>query len=312
MSVNIKKTAKTVISKGLVSILRSKLLVRLAPFNNPPLMILSYPRSGSSWIGKVLSTSPSVAYLREPITQPYLFRYGGSFALVDVDNNPSAFSIYRRLGDEAFQGIPPVHPYVVNNWQDYSYSMRKRKRLLIKEVNPKAVNFYCEKYQAKVLLLIRHPAAIALSFYHLGWLESPDAQLETANPNAGAWEKFGYAYGSIMYNTIQTLKARGDHAIIVYKHIAQDPYSGFKKLFRALDLEIPENYDAIINKYCFSPNQNTERGEIERTSKNMIFKWRNELTNQQIADLQAGYLQSKLEYFRESADWQPADTGAHI
>ena len=33
----------------------------LFPFRNPPLMLLSYPRSGSSWIGEILSRSPSTA-----------------------------------------------------------------------------------------------------------------------------------------------------------------------------------------------------------------------------------------------------------
>jgi len=139
---------------------------------------------------------------------------------------------------------------------------------MIKELNPRALNFYCERYAPKVLLLFRHPAAIALSFYRLGWLSSSDTQMDTNNTHANIWEKFGYAYGLIMH-------------------------------------------DAVINKYYYSSKDSADRGEIERTSRNMVFKWRSELTDQQVSGLRTGFLQSKLEYYRDEKDWMPEDFGLH-
>jgi hypothetical protein len=302
---------KSILRRGAYSVLSSPLLAKAIPFNSPPLLILSFPRSGSSWVGKVLSTSRSTAYLREPITQQYIFKHGGRHALVDLKKNRTAYSIYRKLSDAAFQGIPPSHVNVVNNYHDFAYPQRKAKRLLIKEVNPRAISFYCSTYKPTVLLLLRHPAAVALSFYRLGWLESADVQVDTANPSASAWEKFGHAYGSIMQNAIETLKADGHHEIVVYRHLAENPRENFRNLFGALELELPEDYDAVIDRYCYSAKETTSRAEIERTSRNMIFKWRQELTDQQITDLRKGFLQSKMEYYRDAADWEPLDHGAN-
>ena len=62
---------ETGFSKFWSTLSRSRLLGRLFPFRKPAILLLSYPRSGSSWAGKVLGLSPDVAYLREPINQGY-------------------------------------------------------------------------------------------------------------------------------------------------------------------------------------------------------------------------------------------------
>lgn len=307
---NARNIVRSIAAHGLLPILRSRFLAQLAPFETPPILILSFPRSGSSWVGKILSTSENVAYLREPITQQYIFEHGGRFALIDINKSASARTIYQKLSDEAFRGIPPKHSMVVNNWRDFAYPSRKGKRILIKEVNPRAARFYCEHYKPKVILLLRHPAAIALSFYQLGWLESSDVQLPTDNPNASSWEKFGYAYGTIMHEAIKTLEADGVHQVVVYRHLAEDPYNQYKKLFQALQLELPVNFDAIIGKYGYS-SKRTLRGEMERTSRNIVFRWKEELTDRQISELQSGFMKSKMEYYRDPIEWAPDDDGAH-
>lgn len=311
MSVNVKAKLRSAAVTLLFFSLQNRLVPKFFPFKSPPLLILSYPRSGSSWVGKVLSTSPDTAYLREPITQQYMFKHGGRFALADVDKDPSAFSIYRKLSDQAFQGIPPRHEQTVNDLRDFFYSRRTKKRLIIKEVNPRATRFYCEHYKPKVLLLLRHPAAVALSFYQLGWLDSRDVQMETRNEGDNEWHKFGYTYGSLMHNSIETLKQYGNHEIVTYRDLATDPQNGFRNLFTVLDLEVPANYDDTIRKYCYSSKTIQERGEVERTSRNMIFKWRNELSDNQISDLQSGFMRSKLDYYRDESDWMPSDSGAN-
>src|SRR5574339_403438 len=106
--------------RALYPFLRSTFLARALPFQGPPVLVLSYPRSGSSWVGKILSASPDAAYLREPITRQYAER-GARYAVVDVDRDPSALAAYRTLGDEAFGGIPPRHADVVERLHDFAF-----------------------------------------------------------------------------------------------------------------------------------------------------------------------------------------------
>jgi hypothetical protein len=158
-----------------------------------------------------------------------------------------------------------------------------------------------------MILLLRHPAAVALSFHQLGWLTSADVQSETGNPTDNAWHKFGYTYGTLMHDSIETLKEYGNHEIVIYRNLAADPETEFRKLFTALDLQIPADYKNVIQKYCYSTKIIEQRGEVERTSRQMIYKWRNELSARQILDLKAGFLRSKLEYYRDDSDWTLSD-----
>jgi hypothetical protein len=71
----------------------SRLIARSAPPLCPATLVISLPRSGSSWVGKTLGLSDTALYLREPITQSYLRRFGYS--------NPSVFSVN--------PGAPPAY-----------------------------------------------------------------------------------------------------------------------------------------------------------------------------------------------------------
>ena len=226
---------------------KDKLLANLFPFKNPPIILLSYPRSGSTWVGDVLSKSDSVAYLCDPITQPYLMKEGGKYALVDVNNDSLAFSIYAKLGDDIFRGVPPAHSGVVADLHEFSIFQRINRHILIKEVNPRAAEFYCARYGPKILFLLRHPAAVALSFSQQGWLDSPDTQLETGNSDASVWERFGFAYGSIMKNALEVIKS-SDHEVLMYEDLALNSEREFEKLFRLLGLKRPKNYKAIMQR----------------------------------------------------------------
>ena len=299
-----KQTLQAIGSTALRHFSRNRAVASLFPFKSPPILLLSYPRSGSSWIGKVLSTSASAAYLSEPITKPYLTQRGGKYALVDVNSDASALSVYRELGDEAFRGIPSTHPHVVDDLHDFSIFRRSRRRVLIKEVNPNAAELYCRRYSPTVLLLLRHPAAVASSFSQCGWLGAPDNQLDTGDADAGVWEKFGHAYGSSMKHALAILKTHTDHGVIEYEDVALDPETRFEKLFRLLALEIPNDYEKVIRTYCYSRKAVENEHQTERMSSDMVYKWRKELSRQEIAWIRKGFILSGLEFYADDADWR--------
>ena len=286
-----------------ISLARNRLIAGLFPFKQPSILLLSYPRSGSSWLGMILATSDGVAYLREPVTQPYMGKYHGKFALLQLDQDRQVFPIYHMLAEDAFQGRPPVYPYVVNRLSDFHITRRKSRQVLVKEVNPHAVKFYVENFHPKVILLIRHPAAVALSFHQLGWLESTDVQMDHEKGLSNAWQKFAYTYGTVLQNTLEYLKEKQNFEVAIYEAFASDPHNEFIRLFQTLGIKPPINYDEVINKYCFSSKESNHKGEVMRTSMNMIDKWKSELTEEQVADIKHGFCESRLEYYRNASDW---------
>ena len=135
----------------------------------PPLLIISLPRSGSSWVGQILGLSDTSLYLREPITQEYLrSQPPGALSFFEFTSEEDPY-IYQTFGDQAFNGTPSFDASVVVFPAQWRPSRRKCRRVVIKEVNPLVLKWYAERYRPRVIYLIRHPAAVANSFEKMGW-----------------------------------------------------------------------------------------------------------------------------------------------
>jgi hypothetical protein len=282
--------------------LRNHLVSRLFPFRQPTILLLSFPRSGSSWAGEILSYSQNVTYMFEPITRPYQ-KYQAGYAMADLDD-PEIFQKYLKYSQEAFQGWPPKQIHFSERLYKFSIFGRKQRQLLIKEVNPRAAELYTKNFHPNVLFLVRHPAAVALSFWERGWLESPDVKLYGFDFNGNEWEKFGYAYGIAMKSALDSIKKYScPYKIIAYEELASDPFVEFQKIFEYLQVELPQEYQDIIDEYCYT-DESTQGYKTRRVSSTMIEKWKKKLSPESIIDLHRGYLQSSFDYYISEDEWE--------
>lgn len=269
-----------------------------------PVLMLSYPRSGSSWAGKLLAMSPGFVYLREPVTQPFLKAFGGERPLFDVLNSGSNLRTYQKLADEAFSGAPVLHPGVIDKKRDFLPLYKNiRQKLLIKEVNPLAAQFYCDRFNLQLLILLRHPAAIALSYYERGWLEK-HVDLLDSESNDSVWGKFGQLYGSYMKSAVDVATQYEDAEIIKYEDLVEDPHANYKKVLIKCNVPEPDNFDKIINEYCFSSDDLNSSYKTQRNSKATSEKWKSKLSNNNLKSLREGFNKSGLMYYRDDKYWQ--------
>ena len=287
-------------------ILRNWWVNRLFPYKKPTILLLSYPRSGSSWAGAILSHSENLAYMFEPITRPYQ-KYQAGQAMPDL-KDPETYQNYLKYTQEAFWGMPPKQLDASESLRQFSIFGRKQRQLLIKEVNPRAAELYCKHFHPTILFLVRHPAAVALSFWEQGWLASPDVMLYAANFNGDEWEKFGYAYGIAIKTAWDTIrKFSYPNRIIVYDELASNPLAEFKKILEYLDVKVPGNFDDVINEYCFT-GAATQGYHIRRVSSMMIAKWKHKLDADTVSKIRRGYLKSGFDYYNAESDWELPNT----
>lgn len=114
----------------LVFILRNRVVTRLFPFRKPTILLLSYPRSGSSWAGVILSHSNNLTYMFEPVTRPYQ-KYQSGYAMADL-KDPEIYRKYLKYSREAFQGMPPKQLDKSENLRQFSIFGRKQRQLFVK------------------------------------------------------------------------------------------------------------------------------------------------------------------------------------
>ena len=269
----------------------SRLVAAQWPPASPPILILSLPRSGSSWVGETLGYAQNALYLREPVTQTYL-AHGGTRTTIEIEAEPPA--VYQRAAERAFLGWPLFPPRIVHFPDQWSLSERRHKRLVIKEVNPWTTAWYIEQFQPRIIFLLRHPAAIGLSYRKRGWWgDEPDV-----------WQRIGASYGAALTAAWRSLSRYGPHKLVFYEDLCAEPIAVFRRLCQFADL----TWDARLEDFVRRKSSGQVEGsKTSRDSRQMIDAWRGAITAAELADLRRGYCAFELPWYQASAEWELAD-----
>lgn len=294
----------------------SKLLAQRVPTQFPPVLIISIPRSGSSWVGEVLGFSKNSLYLREPVNQTYMNSLkdsGPSFFEIVSGNVPP---IYKWSADAAFIGLPTFNlNKIVNNPEKWSILSRTNKRVVIKEVNPLSLDWFIEQYMPRIIYLVRHPAAVANSFYKLGWTHIQNEHrfsVETLNTLGVNWydysssffEEFGALQAVIFQYSIEILHNYSDYMIVRYEELCTEPINTYRKLYNFADLEWDGEVERKILKLSdASVASPTRYYDLNKKSNEMLKKWQEELPEQAIKEIKGAYLSINHDQYYNAKEW---------
>ena len=228
----------------------------------PSILILSLPRSGSSWLGEILGSAANALFLSEPIAQSDLALAGSKYITTHFDPADPP-PTYKYFADRAFCGLPTFPLWlVVRKPNQWSLFERRYRRLVIKEVKPLACGWLLKHYKPRVIFMVRHPVAVALSYLNLGWT---DINVEKA-PLAGRalintplsrwqqhlksisdfWEQHGIMQGALLRNILDSLTDYPDHRIILYEELCADPIRVFLDLFNFSGLTWDRKIEDLI------------------------------------------------------------------
>lgn len=226
-------------------LLRPRLIFNLnKKFENcdKPILVLSAPRSGSSWVGDILGTGENVRYLREPVTSAYMQGEKKRVSLFELEKCED-LPFYLHQIKHALEGKLSFVNGVVKNpkqWKDGEIP----KPLVIKEVNPFLIS-HCKEYcNCKVIYLVRHPFLLAKSFKALGWLENIDldkrlttshVKLLSEHFDLSSQSKefeLGVLLGVAEYTMLSELSEMADFLVVKYEDLCKEPIKQFSSLFQ--------------------------------------------------------------------------------
>lgn len=140
------------------------------PSEKPPVIILSLPRSGSSWVGEILGSSPTSMYLHEPLTQTLVSKYGkGNHPVIFEVDQKNLPDTYNTSLNNVIEGLPVFTREIIRYPEQWTLKGRKNKKVIAKEVNPLMANWIVDCARVQIIYLLRHPVPIVSSFKRLGW-----------------------------------------------------------------------------------------------------------------------------------------------
>lgn len=283
-----------------------------------PILIVSLPRSGSSWIGDILSSASNVRYLREPITQSRLNFGNYQATLIGVDpQNPS--KDYETFANMAFRGYPTFRGEIVSGYRRDWFSQKEENRVIIKEVNILALEFFIKKYNPYVVFVVRHPAAVALSFSRLGWFKENSffcfcdrltvqqtnlvqQQLKRQiSPNR--WEQYGALQGASLNIALTALVKHCNYKIVFYEDLCLDPISGFQHIFSHTGLQWNKEVKENIDYKSFSSPQYKDPYSTVRYSSKMVRSWRQEITPEILDAIKTGFFSFPVPFYTSDREW---------
>ncbi len=292
-------------------------------FNSPkPILVTGSHRSGSTWIGKVISSSPSVRYVHEPFnidkkfTVPpfrYWFEYIGHH---NDDNYRQLVLRYLKSYFKAgFKYNPPVaNPY---QWTKESRSRLLRRTLIKDPIALFSAGWIFDQINCHVIVSIRHPAAFIASLkvkdwsFPFGHFERQDALMNNLlSPYASSINEILrnpsdiIAEGILLWNCLYSVVMRyeemyGDQwYFIKHEDLSRNVDDEFIKIFDYLNLPMTKEVSEEIAK---TTSGNSE-GELIRDSKKNIQSWKERLSNEEIHRIKIETKEVWSRYYTE-ADW---------
>jgi hypothetical protein len=266
----------------------SRLIAKTLKPVSPSVLVLSMPRSGSSWVGETLGISSGALYLREPLTQTNKLFNG---KVVEVLTNPPP-AAYEQCADVAFMGLPAFNNSIVTIPSQWSLLNRSRRKVVIKEVALWALHWLVHRYQPRTILLVRHPVAVLLSYVKVGWIRL-DVQ---ANKN------FMNTQAKALRWAFDTLQHYPNHKVVVYEELCANPLMAFKPLFEFAGLDWSQPVEQFILEHS-SDGQHEDPYSTHRNSREMANAWKGELTADEINELREAYMANDPPWYNTPELW---------
>lgn len=153
----------------------------------PPLLVTGLPRTGTSWIGKMLEAGGDVVYINEPLNprhppghSPGVLdaRVTHQYQYICADNEDAWLPAFRRTVELRYgfgRELRRNHgPYDLARMAKYGRSFtvgrwRGRRAMLDDPFAILAVPWLVRRLGVRAVVLVRHPAAVAGSYRALGW-----------------------------------------------------------------------------------------------------------------------------------------------
>lgn len=319
--------------------------LRRPPPAGPPILVTGIPRSGTTWVGRMLALSPEVGYVHEPFNPDVNAglrcpRLEARFQYVCAENAGDFHASAARpigFGADLIAGLRDAAGLrgrlaFLGDWMDRRLYRWARRRPLVKDpLALHAAPWLAETFGMQVVVVVRHPAALLASVQALGWtprftpfLEQPLLMRGPLAPLAAEIRAFAERddpalldrailfYKCAMHVILTHRDAHPDWIFVRHEDLASDPIAGFGALCGQLGLDVPAGMPRAITAHTEARNPiDSARGEhaLRLDSRAVAEKWKARLAPGEIARLR-DELEAWWRPFYDDADWPSAPASA--
>lgn len=286
----------------------------------------------------MIAASTQVVYIQEPFNNHYFdpgvcsHYFNEPFQYVTKENEAPVYDHVRRMLTLEYNLLPGVrhkgdrrrNALVLPTAVSFKWGQLRGKRPMLKD--PFAVfsaPWLAHRFEADVVMLIRHPAAFVSSVKRLQW-ETPVVLMrrkqrlmrDYLHPLTGDMDRFlsqprsivaqAAFFWKLTYFVVDRFRQQYPNWIYVrHKDLAQDPLRGFRRLFNNLSLPYDRRVQRVIGRFTHAgnPRESVQPATVQRlNSAKSVANWRHRLTPHEIAEVRA-ITAGVWEHFYEEAEW---------
>jgi len=283
---------------------------------NQPILVTGAHRSGTSWVGRMLSAERSTAYISEPLN--VLHRRGVYDANIEhwyqyitKENEEKYLPAFHQLLNFRYHlfselGSLRSQKDFLRMGRDLSVFMKGKlrgQRALLKD--PFAVfsaPWFAQTLNCQVVITIRHPGGFASSLKRLNWpfdfrdlldqpmlmrdyLEADRADMESMQADDIVGQS-ALLWRMIYRSVHTTLSLFPDFKIVRHEDLSLDPVAGYKSLYECLGLTFDEKIrDAILNSSSSeNPSELSKKKvhSVKLDSRANMDNWKKRLSSDEI------------------------------
>jgi hypothetical protein len=294
-----------------------------------PILVTGIHRSGSTWVGQVLSKSKDLRYVYEPFN-------------IAMKSHAPPFNIWFKYLSQNYysEEHSTIKQYIenyifvtrvstINELTDVD-SLFKLKRFFFKVFDkltkrsvikdPLAIlsaEWFFKVFNCDIVILIRHPAAFILSIKQKEWdfdfsnfLDQPHLvrdkllpfkeELEDYSKNKRGLIDNGILLWNCIYKIVDDYRQKysKDWYFVKHEEMSLSPTFEFQKLFEYLNLEFTNDVKDFVVKSTTAEIDNP----IERNSIKNIKKWQTHLSVEEIERIKKGTSDIWKKFYSD-ADW---------
>jgi len=306
-----------------------------------PVLVTGSPRSGTTWVGRMLTTSSQLYYIHEPFNPD--FRPGAGICNIKFKhhqtyitqaNESSYYKPIRQMVEGKFslpagmlacRSISDIKK-VWNQKREFQEYHRRHMLPLIKDpIALMSAGWLGSRFDMNVIVMIRHPAAFVASVKRLKWgfdpsrwaLSQPlllgdylspfEEELKILRDSKSDIIDQTALFWKVLYFVVLKYKKEFPEWIYLrHEDLSRKPLSNFEQLFKTLGLEFTDEVQEQIDEHSSESNPSHSEGVdklLKLNSKKVISQWKSVLSSQEIKRIKEIVGEVSKSYYSDS-DWE--------
>ena len=296
-----------------------------------PILLTGIPRSGTTWVARILTASGEVGHVNEPFNlavSPGTLRVPAEhwYAYVTAQNEDRYLPALTRVLAFEYPLVRELRRcrsrtdvlHTLKWWRDFVRS--RGRRPLVKE--PHAVfsaEWFARRLGSDVVVMLREPLAVVSSWKRLEWsfdftnlLEQPllmrdwlgpyeDEMADALSPDRDLVDRVALLW-RVIYSVVADERFPAVR-LVRHEDLSRDPVRGYAELYEALGLTFTDTVAKAVE--ASSSSENPAETSVDRPHETQIDSranlqnWRHRLSEDEIARIKAVTEETAALYYPE-------------